>query len=145
VGTVVETKADVEQLLELSPADLCVDTGHLLIGGTDPLELVRQVPDRVSHVHLKDVDTAVAGQVKNGELSYRAAVSQGLYRPLGAGDVPVADVVHTLEASGYRGWYVLEQDTALTDDEPPPGEGPVNDVRTCVEFMRSLDQHLSGR
>jgi inosose dehydratase len=145
VGTVVETKADVEQLLDLSPAALCVDTGHLLIGGTDPLELVRAVPDRVRHVHLKDVDAALAGQVTAGELTYQAAVSHGLYRPLGAGDVPVADVVDALEASGYRGWYVLEQDTALTDGEPPPGAGPINDVLTCIEFMRSLDKHLSGR
>lgn len=145
VGTVVETRADVDQLLEISSTDLCIDTGHLLIGGTDPLELVRRVPERVRHVHLKDVDAAVAERVSSGELSYQAAVAGGLYRPLGDGDVPVADVVDMLESSGYRGWYVLEQDTALTGDEPPEGTGPVDDVRRCVEFMRSLDEHLSRR
>ena len=144
VGTVVETQAGVQRLLELSPAQLCVDTGHLLIGGTDPLELVRRVPDRVGHVHLKDVDARLAGQVHSGELSYHAAVTRGLYRPLGAGDVPVAEVVDVLESSGYAGWYVLEQDTAL-DGEHPPGGGPIEDVRVCVDFIRSLDQHLSGR
>ena len=56
VGTMVETRADVDRVLAGSVIPLCLDTGHLLIGGTDPVELARTVPDRVAHVHLKDVD-----------------------------------------------------------------------------------------
>ena len=58
VGTMVETRADVDRVLAGSAIPLCLDTGHLLIGGTDPVELARTVPDRVAHVHLKDVDAA---------------------------------------------------------------------------------------
>ena len=51
-------------MLDGSSIALCLDTGHLLIGGTDPAELTRQVPDRIAHTHLKDVDASVAAKVR---------------------------------------------------------------------------------
>jgi inosose dehydratase len=102
--------------------------------GTDPAALVRQ-PDRVVHTHLKDVDQAWAMRVQRGDV-YTAAVVGGMYRPLGHGDVDIAGIVDTLEAGGYAGWYVLEQDTVLAGD--PEGEGPVEDVRASVAYLRGL-------
>ena len=61
VGTMVENGAEVQRVLEGSSVDLCLDTGHLLIGGTDPAELARQAPERIAHVHFKDVDARLAG------------------------------------------------------------------------------------
>ena len=74
--------------------------------------------------------------VQSGEVTYTDAVRGGMYRPLGAGDIDITTIVGTLEKSGYDGWYVLEQDTILQTD--PTGEGPVADVRTSVEYLRSL-------
>ncbi|HET7664694.1 MAG TPA: sugar phosphate isomerase/epimerase, partial [Mycobacterium sp.] len=54
VGTMVETRSDVDRVLTGSQIKLCLDTGHLLIGGTDPLQLAREVPGRIAHAHLKD-------------------------------------------------------------------------------------------
>ena len=136
VGTMVETGTDVQRVLEGSGTSLCLDTGHLLIGGTDPAVLSGQVPDRIAHTHFKDVDLGYARKVQSGRLTYTEAVRDGMYRPLGRGDVDVAAIVQHLRGSGYDGWYVLEQDTMLT--EPPAGEGPVADVRTSVEYLRSL-------
>ena len=59
-----------------------------------------------------------------------------MYRPLGEGDVDVAAIVEHLGDSGYDGWYTLEQDTILT--EPSAGEGPIADVRTSADYLRSL-------
>ena len=136
VGTMVETGEDVQRVLDGSSVSLCLDTGHLLIGGTDPAELARQAPDRVAHTHFKDVDATVAAQVRDGRLSYYEAVRRGMYRPLGTGDVDVAAIVGHLRAAGYDGWYVMEQDTVLDDE--PSGEGPVVDVRTSAEHLRSV-------
>lgn len=138
-GTVVERRAEVETLLDRSGVALCVDTGHLLIGGSDPLALVRAAPGRVRHVHLKDVDLALVDRVAAGELAYAEAVRQGLYRPLGAGDAPIAEVVGELERAGYAHWYVLEQDVAI-DIEPPAGRGPVQEVRASLDFLRAAVQ-----
>src|SRR5919107_432187 len=136
VGTMVETSTDVARVLEGSEISLCLDTGHLLIGGTDPAELTRQVPDRIAHTHLKDVDLTWARKVQNGHTTYSDAVRQGMYRPLGQGDVDVAAIVDHLSRHQYDGWYTLEQDTILT--EAPRGEGPVADARASVNYLRCL-------
>ncbi len=137
VGTAIEDRAAVLRLLDSSDIALCLDTGHLLIGGMQPLELLDRAADRVAHVHLKDVNTAVAATVSAGESSYLGAVREGLYTPLGAGDLDIAAIVAALENAGYRGWYVLEQDCAL-DAEPATGEGPALDVRRSIEFLTSI-------
>ncbi|XVS64206.1 TIM barrel protein [Actinosynnema sp. CA-299493] len=119
VGTHVERAAEVERFLADSDLDLCLDTGHLLIGGTDPVDLARRHPRRIGHVHLKDVRADIAADVRDGRIGYTAAVRQRMYVPLGDGDVDVAALVAFLGDAGYTGWYVLEQDTALGDDTPP--------------------------
>lgn len=136
VGTMVETTDDVWRVLEGSSIPLCLDTGHLLIGGTDPAELTRQVPDRIAHTHLKDVDLGFARKVQDGRVTFTEAVRDGMFRPLGTGDVDVESIVSHLEDHGYTGWYTLEQDAILT--EAPAGEGPVADVRTSADYVRSL-------
>lgn len=136
VGTVVEQREEVQRVLDGSGIALCLDTGHLMIGGTDPVELARTAGDRVAHTHLKDVDAGWAGRVQAGEATYTEAVAAGMYRPLGQGDVDVAEIVRLLEARGYTGWYVMEQDTILTS--APESAGAPADVRASVEFLRGL-------
>ena len=135
VGTMIENSEEVQRVLDGSTISLCLDTGHLLIGGTDPAELTRQAPERIEHVHFKDVDLTMAEKVRSGRLTYTEAVRQGMYRPLGTGDVDVNAIVSHLRQRGYAGWYVLEQDTILTGE--PQGEGPVADVRTSAEHLRT--------
>jgi inosose dehydratase len=137
VGTVIERSDEVQRVLDGSQIPLCLDTGHLLIGGTDPLALARSAADRIAHTHLKDVDAGLADRVRAGEVTYTDAVRAGMYRPLGEGDAEIAAVVSTLVAAGYEGWFVLEQDTILTR-EPPPAAGPVLDVRASLSFLDSL-------
>ena len=136
VGTMVENRAEVDRVLAGSRIPLCLDTGHLLIGGTDPLQLARQVPERVQHCHLKDVNAALAARVQAGELTYTEAVAAGMYVPLGQGDVDIAGIVTALQDSGFDGWYVMEQDTILTGE--PEGEGPLADVRASVAFVTGV-------
>lgn len=134
VGTVVERAEEVWRVLDGCAIPLTLDTGHLLIGGTDPVELTRQALGRVAHTHLKDVDGTMAARVRAGEIGYAAAVSRGLYRPLGAGDVDIAGIVAALSAAGYQGWYVLEQDTALAG----PDSDPLPDVRASIAYLESM-------
>ena len=136
VGTMIENLAEVQRVLDGSTAPLCLDTGHLLIGGVDPVALTRAAPERIAHTHLKDVDAGLAARVQQGEISYTDAVRDGVYRPLGQGDIDIAAIITTLESAGYTGWYVMEQDTILTAE--PTGEGPAADVRASIEYLRGL-------
>ena len=113
VGTMIENKDEVTRVLDGSTIPLCLDTGHLLIGGTNPVELVGAAADRITHTHLKDVHADYAARVQSGELTYTQAVAQGMYTPLGTGDADIAGVVTNLLDQGFEGWFTLEQDTIL--------------------------------
>jgi inosose dehydratase len=134
-GTVIERDDQLRRFLEGSDMGLCLDTGHLVMGGSDPVEIAELAGNRVNHVHLKDVDRDLARRVATRELSFKEAARRGVFRPLGDGDVDVGEVVGRLEASGYRGWYVLEQDTVV-EVEPEEGEGPVTDVRRSLAYLK---------
>jgi inosose dehydratase len=138
VGTLVETAADVERALAHSDVGWCFDSGHLSIGGVDPAGFVRDHGDRIVHVHLKDIDAALAAHVRSGELSLVAATQSGLFVPLGQGDAGIEEVVGLLHRRGYERWCVLEQDTAITGEEPPAGDGPVLDVEKSIEYLTTL-------
>lgn len=138
VGTVVERREDIERVLEGSTAALCLDTGHLLIGGIDPVAFAKDRGRRVQHLQLKDVNGSLAEQVRDGRLPYTEAVRQGIYTPLGDGDVDVAAVIERVQDAGYEGWYVLEQDVVL-EQEPPIGSGPVKDVERSMNYLRDVE------
>ncbi|MDR1851204.1 MAG: TIM barrel protein [Propionibacteriaceae bacterium] len=136
VGTMVETHDDVLKVLNGSSMPLCLDTGHLLIGGTDPVEIANDWADRVAHVHTKDVNLELAKKVQSGELTYQQAVLQGIYVPLGQGDVDFKTIVGKLNDVNFAGWYVMEQDTILPTE--PSDEGPLKAIRESIEYLKSL-------
>ena len=135
-GTVIERDDQLLRFLEGSEMGLCLDTGHLVIGGSDPVEIAGLAGRRINHVHLKDVNAELAERLAGRELDFREAAQKGAFRPLGEGDVDIGAVVDRLETSGYGGWYVLEQD-AVVEAEPPEGEGPVNDIRKSLQFLKT--------
>lgn len=143
-GTLVETAADIDTVLEHGEVDWCLDTGHLAIGGADPVEFTARNADRIVHVHLKDVDMELAARVRSGELSLVEATRRGLFRPLGDGDASIDEVVGLLDRRGYERWLVLEQDTTLTGEEPPVGRGPVLDVRRSIDYLATLAPAPNG-
>lgn len=141
VGTMVETEDDINHVLAGSSIKFCLDTGHMLIGGTDPVAFARNHADRVAHSHLKDVNLEVAKRVQSGEITYYQGILQGMYVPLGEGDVDVRSIVTDLVNSGYDGWFALEQDNVI-NNEPGLGEGPLADAKKSVEFIRSVVSSL---
>ena len=142
--TILETRADFEALLEVSDVGWTLDTGHMQIGGMNPLEFIDIAFDRIRHVHLKDVLLDRAAPVFAGDQSIMEGVQAGMFCNLGCGDVPIADVVSTLESHGYDQWYVLEQDAAITSGEPAVGAGPLLDVQASIEFLRGVEASASA-
>lgn len=137
VGTIIETHEDVLKVVEGSDIAFCLDTGHMVIGGADPVWFSETHASRVAHSHLKDVDLSWAKKVQSGDITYYDAVVQGMYRPLGKGDVDIRAIVRNLLLSGYQGWFVLEQDNVI-QAEPDEGSGPYQDAKTSVEFLRAV-------
>ena len=136
-GTVIERDDQLRRFLEGSEMGLCLDTGHIAIGGSDPVEIAKLAGGRINHVHLKDVDYELAARLASRELDFKEAAIQGAFVPLGEGDVDVERLLDVLDDAGYSGWYVLEQD-AVVDTEPEDGEGPVVDVGKSLEFVEEI-------
>ncbi|WP_280493776.1 TIM barrel protein [Nocardia asiatica] len=142
VGTHVESEAEVERFLADTDLDICLDTGHLLVGGADPVRLARRHAERVGHIHLKDVRGPLADQVRGGKLEYSEAVRRGLYVPLGEGDVDIAALVHTMRSAGYRGWYVLEQDAALRTSDS--ADKPSSHAGRSLRYLADITLTAAG-
>jgi inosose dehydratase len=117
-STFVEAPAEIDRLLGLSDIDLLVDTGHLLVGGSDPVAALRDWGTRVGYVHLKDVRMAVLREVVAERAGALEAWRRGIFCELGAGDVDLDGFLVELRRTGYDGWVCVEQDRIPRDGEP---------------------------
>lgn len=128
-GTYVEAPWEIENVLELTSIGLCLDTGHLLLGGGDPLRAVRDWRDRINHVHLKDARRAVVRQIVREAAPVSEIWKRGAFCRLGDGDLDVDGVLAELKR-GYEGWLVVEQDVL-----PDRSGKPAADQRANREFL----------
>jgi inosose dehydratase len=137
-GTFIETPAELDRLAGLvDPAlmGLCLDVGHYLVGGGDPVAALEQFGDRVSHVHLKDVDPFVLASLRSGALAgFRQALRRRLFTELGAGVLDLDGVLAALEKRDYRGWLMVEQDSSWG----PPSESAAIGRRVLAVELRRL-------
>jgi inosose dehydratase len=110
-GTYVEAPWEIERVLEVSDIGLCVDTGHLLLAGGDPVAAIGAWASRINHAHLKDARRSVmAGIVADGAPA-SAIWDREAFPGLGDGDLDVQGVIDALGRIGYSGWLLVEQDT----------------------------------
>ncbi len=122
-GTHVEFEDEVEPLLDV--VELCLDTGHWLYAGQDPVAAYERWAERIPYLHLKDLYASrVAGD-------FWSSVRAGAFRPLGAGDLDLAALLNALERHGFSGWAVVEQDRA-------PGGDPVADLVASRRYLEAL-------
>jgi inosose dehydratase len=142
VDSLVETADEIERLLDASDVLFVLETGHFLIGGYDPLRFVTEHRDRIGLVHLKDVRLDLIEDLRTRRLTLMEAVQAGIFPSLGDGGAPIAAVIAELERTGYDGWYVIEQDVALTDGLPADGDGPIRDVARSVAYLRSIEDSI---
>jgi inosose dehydratase len=94
LSTIVESPAELERLLPHTRIGFCPDTAHLAAGGGDPAALIRRYPDRIRHVHLKDL--------RRDPLQFL---------PLGEGELEFEDIVRAVQESGYDSWLMVELDS----------------------------------
>src|SRR5215472_17102955 len=109
-GTYVEAPWEIERVLELSDIGLCLETGHMMLGGGDPAAMLRTWAHRINHVHLKDVVLDVMKGIVADDAPVTDIWSREAFCALGHGDLDVPGVLSGLAAIGFGGWLVVEQD-----------------------------------
>ena len=98
-------------MLDVSDIGLCLDTGHLLLGGGDPVQALRDWGSRINQVHLKDADRSIMTAIVRDEAPVTDIWAREAFPVLGAGDLDVDGVLAGLAGIGYEGWMVVEQDS----------------------------------
>jgi inosose dehydratase len=135
-GTFIETPAEVERLAAATDPErmgICLDVGHYLVGGGDPVTAIRALGQRVTHVHLKDVDPAVLTRLQAGALGGLGdAIGERIFTELGAGILDLDGVIAALAKLDYAGWMIVEQDTTWA----PPSESAAIGRRVLASALR---------
>jgi inosose dehydratase len=134
-GSYVEFEDEIEQLLaDVSPDELglCLDTGHALYAGADPIALIARHAERLEHLHLKDVNAERLTAARDERTGFWDAVAGGIFCPAGEGLLALDELRRALAAAGYRGVATIEQDR-----RPGSPGRPAEDLRHSVERLRA--------
>jgi inosose dehydratase len=133
-GGYVEFQDEIDQIMEQTDLDMCLDTGHLAYARIDPVAAVDRYGSRLGHVHLKDVTQTILDRITAERLDFWAAVQEGIFCPLGKGVVDIDAILTALERHGYAGFATIEQDRV-------PGQGtPLADLRRSIRVIGSMSR-----
>ena len=109
---------------------LCWDVGHAICGGVDPVAVVREHPERIAYIHLKDVDGAVLHGVRRDGVLFDDAVRRRVFTEVGRGELDVPGLIGALRDIGYDGWLMVEQDSTWL--------APIDSARASRAYLRGL-------
>ena len=134
VGSLVETKEDMQLVMETSSCGWCFDTAHIASGDLDPGDFLEMAGDRVKLVHIKDLNLDLGQKMVQHEIEFDTAIAHRVFVPLGEGDLDLAGIIPLLP---QEVWWVLEQDQAITDF-PEAGTGPADDAALSLQVLKDL-------
>jgi inosose dehydratase len=110
MGTIIETDTEVGLLMKHTgeAVGLLYDTGHSTFSGGDPLQLIKDNVKRVVHVHCKDVRKPMLEKARAQDMSFMAAVLEGIFTVPGDGFTDYPSILRVLAEANYSGWIVVE-------------------------------------
>ena len=135
-GSYLESTAELERVLEMCDVDICLETGHQLVGGGDVFEFLHKWVSRINHVHLKDVTVKIVEEIIAAGEPSSAIWAREAFPRLGEGDLNVALFVEQLLATEYAGWLVVEQDIFPKTAER--FQEAIQDQKLNRAYLRSL-------
>jgi inosose dehydratase len=142
VATYVETPFEVERFFDSVSATrvgLCLDTGHCVYGGGDPIEEARKYRSLLRYVHIKDINARVLGEVRRQGLNFDRAIAAGVFSQVGQGCVHFPAFFRALVEINYAGWMVVEQDVKYGEAAVPPAESMAASLKYLLGVVHELE------
>ncbi len=134
-GGYIEFEDELEHALDALDEDLvkiCLDTGHSLYAGFDPIAVFRRYSARIDYIHLKDIDAAILRRSVAERIGFYEACAHGVFCNLGHGAMEFGALKDALQEAGYDGWATVEQDRG-----PLSVQSSFEDARANFEFLKS--------
>lgn len=136
-GGCVEFADELEQVMDSVDEELlglCLDTGHSLYAGFDPVATFHRFAARTTYIHVKDLDKGILRDSVEQRVGFYEACNRGVFCQLGQGDVDFTALKLALEEVGYGGWATVEQDRG-----PDSVGTPFDDAQANIAFLRSVN------
>jgi len=133
MGTGVQNPVEISRLMndtDPSLVSLLLDTGHLMYAGGNSLDVLKNVGDRVQHVHLKDIRQDVLATVKKNRCSFLDSVKQGVFTVPGDGCIEFQPIFEALFKLNYQGWWIVEA------EQDPQVANPLVYAKKARNFLR---------
>ena len=99
--------------------NLCLDSGHVVYGGGDPVELCRKYPERITYIHIKAFNEDITRQAHEKDWPFGEAVTKGTSVCPPAGLPEMHEFVDALAELGKPIYCICEQDCYPCDPSFP--------------------------
>jgi inosose dehydratase len=135
-GGYLEFADEIERIahdLSQETVGFCLDTGHILYAGMDPVETLTKYADRLDYIHFKDIDRAKFDEVMGRHIRFFEACGEGVMCPIGRGCIDYPAIRQLLTRIGYAGFITVEQER-----DPRNAAGSLADVKASRDYLRSV-------
>lgn len=133
-GGYIEFTDEIAQLvmdIDHNTAGLCLDTGHMVYSGMDPIETLTTYWDRTDYIHFKDIDPVVYSQVMSEKIRFFDACAKGVMCPIGRGNVDYTAIYALLTQRAYGGYITIEQER-----DPRNADSILHDLAASRSFLK---------
>jgi len=134
-GSYIEFEDEIEQVLADTTDDglqLCIDTGHFIYAGVEPVQFLAGHRDRTPYLHFKDINPIVHQKVISDGVGFFDAISLGVFCPVGQGMVDFGALATEL-ANGFDGPATIEQDRDFRATTTA-----LEDAKASLDFLRGI-------
>lgn len=115
------------------------DPSHLLWQGVDPVDFIREFPDRIYHVHMKDASTTLNGRtgILASHLPFGDPRRGWDFRSVGRGAVRFEEIIRALNDIQYSGPLSVEWEDSGMDRD--------HGAEEAAQYCHNIDFEPSGR
>jgi inosose dehydratase len=142
LATYIETPEETERLFDVTSASkmgLCLDTGHCVFAGGDPVAEAEKYRQILRYVHIKDVSEKLLAESRRKRLTFDQAIEEKVFTIIGQGSIDFPKFFRVLAKNGYSGWAVVEQDVKFGVTAIPPGVS----IAESLRYLRGVVNPMS--
>jgi inosose dehydratase len=134
----LEREKDMRRVMELTDPKyvwMTADLGHLVLGGGDPVQIVKDYFPRIAEIHLKDTYAKYRGNTETPTQEMHRTAS--VYHNFGGGGVDFPAVFQVLRDRHFKGWAIFDV------DGPRKGDDGYDAIGGDINFDLAVDDYFA--